>query len=368
MDPQNPPAPNDAPADNTPPAATQDDEWLLANEEFKTEHEVPEPEKKQPKKDDKTDPEKPDPEKDKKPVDDEAAKKAQEEADAEAKKKTEEEEAEKAKNETPEQTKARHEKEAAEKKEAEEVAAATNRTPEADSSVRDQRAAVREMQADLKATKNDVREKMFDDLQTELTDADGDPIRTIEDVMKLMNPNTRKPFTEEEAASYLLQAQAHLDKQIKEAEGKIEEIAEVNLGLKDDADTVRGKYSELFKAFAQSPNPQLKNLQKELYAAFQDTLIKDEKSGIIVKAPVSMVRFYDTALAGYVKLAQQLEAQAKAKDKPDEAAKTAATEQKKTERKQDQTDREDITSTGKSDTRDPEDKEWDAAAKDYYEN
>lgn len=363
MDPQNQPAPNDAPA-ATPPA-NDDAEWDQANQDFAAESDVKVPEKKAEE----------DPKEKFKPTEEELEDlkarqaKEKEEADTEAaKKKAEAEEAEKAKNETPEQTKARHEKEAQEKKEAEELAAATNKTPEADYTVRDQRAAVREMQADLRATKADVREKMFDDLQTELTDADGDPIRTIEDVMKLQNPNTRKPFTEEEAASYLLQAQAHLDKQIKEAEAKIEEIAEVNVGLKDDADTVRGKYSELFKAFAESPNPELRNLQKDLFAAFQETLLKDEKTGIIVKAPVSMVRFYDTALAGYVKLAQRLEAEAKAKEKADEGAKAAGAEQKKAERKQDHTDREDITSSGKTDTTDPEDKEWGDVAKDYYKD
>lgn len=360
MDPQNqtPPA-NDASADAT--AANDDAEWDQINKDFKEENDVQTPDKK----DDsgKDDKDKKDYTPTKEELDDLKIRQEKEKSEketADAKKKAEEEEAEKAKNETPEQTKTRHEKEAADKKEAEELAAATNKTPDVDNSVRDQRAAVREMQADLKATKSDVREKMFDDLQTELTDADGDPIRTIEDVMKLMNPNTRKPFTEEEAASYLLQAQAHLDKQIKEAESKIEEIAEVNVGLKDDADTVRGKYGELFKA--------MPALQKEVYAAFAETLIRDEKTGIIVKAPVSMLRFYDTALAGYVKLAQQLEAQAKAKTTADKNAKAGEEAKKKTEKKQDQTDREDITSSGKSDTTDPEDKEWGDVAKDYYEN
>lgn len=232
--------------------------------------------------------------------------------------------------------------------------------PPADTTVRDQRTLQREIAEDEKAMKSDIKEKLFSDVQAELTDSDGDPIRTIQDVQKLLNPNTGKPFTDEEAASYLLQAQRYLENQLKETDVKIQEIADVNLSIKDQADSVRDKYGQLLKA--------LPNLQKQVWAAYEETLIKDEKTGIILKAPVNMQRFYDTALAGYMKLVERLEAEAKTKDEAEaKAKKEAADKKKEAEKTNKRGDREDIISTGKSDTTDPEEKEWEDAAKRHYE-
>lgn len=243
------------------------------------------------------------------------------------------------------------EKTAREAKEAEE-AAKNDGEVDPNKQAREQRGIQRELAADETAMKEDIRKEMFSEVPTVLQDADGDQIRTIEDVQKLMNPNTGKPFTEEEAGSWLLQAQQHLNTQLQELEKQIEQIAETNISLKDQSDSIKGEYGELLKA---NPN----NIREKIWVEYEKTLKKDEKSGIIIEAPVSLESFYRAALAPYVELAKQLEAQAEAETKDSKVEADKA-------KTQNQTDRADITSGGKSDTRDDEEKEWDKAAKSYY--
>lgn len=227
---------------------------------------------------------------------------------------------------------------------------------QSDPTLRDQRTIQRELAEDQKSTREDIRKEMFGDVKTQLEDADGDPINTIQDVQKLQNPNTGKPFTYEEAALYLLQAQNHLTKTIQDAEAQIEQIADVNLSLKDEADNVSSKYGAMLKA--------MPRLQKQLWSEYEKTLIKDEKSGIITKAPVSLERFYDVSLAGYIKLAEQMQATA---DAQEQAGKQVAQAQSTVQRVQTRSDRADIFGGGKTDTTDPEEAEWAKVAKQHYE-
>lgn len=244
-------------------------------------------------------------------------------------------------NETPEQKAER------EKKEAEEAAA---EQPPDNPATREARNAVLQLSQDRQAMAEDVKEKLFPDMQTELQDADGEPIRTVEDVMKLNNPNTGKAFTAEEATQWLFAATRHLEKQIATTEKKIEKIAEVNVSLKDQADAIKVKYGALLKA---NPN----GIREKLYAAFQKTLKKDPKTGIIIDAPMSMQELYETALAPYAYLAEKLE-----KEEADRAKNEAEVTRQRT-----QSDRTDVVPGGKGDTMDSEEKEWSNAAKEYYE-
>jgi hypothetical protein len=228
-----------------------------------------------------------------------------------------------------------------------------NRTTEEDEEdvtapIREQRAIQRELAEDRKQTMADIREKMFNDMKTELMDADGDPIRTPEDVMKLLNPNTGKAFTYEEASSYLLQAQQHLNRENEKIEAQIEEYADVNIAMKDEATAVRSRWGKLLAA---KPD-----LAKETWADYKATLVVDKKTGIITGAPVSMERFYNRALAGYESSAEQLQTADKARQ---EAEAKAA-------RAQNKADRTDITSSGRSDTMDDDEKEWATAFENHY--
>jgi hypothetical protein len=218
-----------------------------------------------------------------------------------------------------------------------------------------------ELEADRKDLTEDIRKEMFGEKPARLEDADGDPIETIADVMRLQNPATGKPFTAEEATHWLFQAQRNFEKTQAEDSKKIAEIVEVNLNIKQQADSIKSKYGELLK--------HMPNLKAHVWAEYQKTLVKDEKSEIIIGAPVSMETFYDTILAPYMKQVEDLKKQAEADEQ-----KTAEAEKRKKDaeekKKQSQGDREDIFSTRTKieDISDPEEKEWAKAAKDYYED
>lgn len=228
---------------------------------------------------------------------------------------------------------------------------------------RDYRRRQLELDADRKEIATEVRKEMFSDVPDKLLDADGDPIETVADVMKLKNPNTGKPFTAEEAASWLMQAQRHVEKQNEQVERQVEEIVNVNLSIKEQADSVREKYGELLQY--------MPKLRARVWAQYEKTLIKDDKTDTITKAPVSMEEFYDTALAPYVREAERIKAEAEAEDKKkadEEAAKKKqAAEEAKTRSR---SDREDIfsTKTKIEEMNDPEEKAWAKAAKEYYED
>ena len=216
------------------------------------------------------------------------------------------------------------------------------------------RLSAREEAAQVEAVKNDVREKLFPDVVTELKDADGDPIKSIADVMKLINPNTGEQFTEEQAGMFLIQAQNQLKENLANVDQQVNQIADVNIDLKDQADVVNYQYGELLKAMPE--------VRDKVWAQYEKTLTKDPKTGIITKAPVSLQQFYETALEPYAELGRQLAQQenndAAAKEKAAADARVAE-EAKKTQIRQ---DRSDIYAKGKVDTQTEEDKEWGAAA------
>lgn len=255
-------------------------------------------------------------------------------------------------NETPEAKTAREAKEAADAANKDDEEA-----EEPDTSARDIRVSTREAQKQVEAVAKDVREKMFADAPTVLQDAEGDPITSVADVMKLINPRTQEAFTEEEAGMWLLSAQQQFNVRLAQMDKQIEQIAEVNVDLKDQADSITYQYGELLKA--------MPDLRDQLWVEYQKTLVKDEKSGIITAAPVSLEKFYDIALQPYVKLAQSLETQEGDVAKVEAERLKAEEEVKKVKTR---ADRSDIYGSGKTDTMDDDEKEWAEAAKDYYEN
>jgi len=219
----------------------------------------------------------------------------------------------------------------------------------------------RQLLADMGSS---VREKMFKDAVTELKDADGDPIKTIEDVMAHVNPKTGERYTEEEAGMWLLQANQQMRDNNAAMEKQIADISETQLGLKDDADIINFQYGELLKA--------MPDVRKQLSEAYGRTVIRDPKSGLITRAPVSLKQFYETALEPYAEMGRRLEAQEAAKqtqtpaanngngNQPEAPTKSPSEAQRlKEQRRQ---DRSDIYGNGKRDLRDDDTKEWDDAA------
>lgn len=222
---------------------------------------------------------------------------------------------------------------------------------------REARAAARESAQIVETLKNDIREKLYANIPTRLQDAEGDPINSPEDVMQLINPVTNKPFTTEEAGVWFLNAQRQFNENYQAMEKEIEQIAELNLDIKDWADSINYKYGEILKKDTK--------LRDELWADYVDTL--EVKDGVIVGAPVNMERFYERALRPYAVSAQadkdKAEADARAAAEAEEKAKKEAEQQRKTARQ----DRSDIYG-GEKDTSvmDDDDKEWSEAAEAYY--
>lgn len=239
----------------------------------------------------------------------------------------------------------------------------TNAEKDTDSSAREARAAARQSAEQTKAVAADVRTKMFAELPDQLQDADGDPIHTIEDVQKLMNPRTGEAFTEEEAGMWLLSAQQKFNLQRATTEKQIEQITDTNVALKDEADYITEKYAEVLKDEA---------LRDKLWAQYEKTLVKDEASGVIIKAPVSLEEFYEIALSPRMEVAQKATETAAAAEAAAEAA-TAAEAKKvadaETARQQTRADRSDIYAPPVDPkVVDKEADEWGAAAKEVFGN
>ena len=213
----------------------------------------------------------------------------------------------------------------------------------------DYRRTMREIEADNKAMRADVQKELYPDWTDDILDDQGEPIKTPRDVMQYTNPVTKKRFTEEEATAWLFAAQKHKDQQRAEMQARVEQVSDVMIQQRDEADQVKGKYGTLLA--------KLPNLRKEIWADYKATLVVDKETGLIVDAPVSLAKFFARALRPYEQYVQQLQSQAAEK-------KTA---QDDTTRKQTQQDREDITSSGNGSVADPEEEAWAAAAKKHYE-
>lgn len=230
----------------------------------------------------------------------------------------------------------------------------------------DPREVVREMEADRKAMLSDVEEALYGNEPLELTDADGDPIKTIGDVMKLNNPKTGQPFTEEQAAVWLMQANSYMSEKRAERQQEVERVAEVQTTIRDQAESILKQYKPILEG-----NPQLR---AKVWQQYRNTLKLDESGKVILDAPVDMAEFFETTLAPYAEAAEQKKlaeaerqsAEAKAKEAQAAAEKAKEEAEKKVKAVQTRNDREDILSTGKTDTRSQEEKEWDQAAKEYY--
>jgi hypothetical protein len=280
-------------------------------------------------------------------------------------------------NETPEQKAAREAIEAESTDDKSNSADKTDAKEEPKTDTRTARQVNREAAKEVETIAADVREKVFVKTQAvngvdkqyvegpdkakyvivdgkpSLADTDLDPIRSIEDVMKLLNPITGEGFTEEAAAQWLLSAQQKMNQNLANMDKQIDQIANVNVDMKDQADSINYQYGELLK--------EMPELRDQLWLEYSNTLVKDPTSGIVTGMPVSLERFYEIALQPYVKLAQSLEAQEQAKTEAEKAQADA----KKTRTR---ADRSDIYGRGKIDDMDDEEKEWAKAGADYFGN
>ncbi len=201
--------------------------------------------------------------------------------------------------------------------------------------------------------KADVIKTMFSDVPDTLQDADGDPINSIEDVMKLKNGRTNEAFTEEEAGMWLLHNQQKFNENRADMEKKAEAIAEVNIDMKYEADAVNEKFGEYLKA-----HPEFRD---ELWVEFLETLEIDKATNLITKMPVSLEKYYERNV-GYRVEAAKTDETAKANVEAERvAAEAKAKEDAEKAKQAKRQDRSDIYGNSNVDTRDDDTKEWDDA-------
>lgn len=221
--------------------------------------------------------------------------------------------------------------------------------PAVDRNALDVRMTQRQMAEEAEAIRLDVRDKMFP--EEEIKDAQGNPIKSADELMQYEDPRTPGEKFTKEAAEEAWQVHMRTQQQQRaEQDKQVEQIASVNLALKDEADMVKDQYGAFLDA-----NPGVK---KEIFDLYQNTLVVDPKTGIVTKAPVSLLKFYNTAMKPYIHAAQEFQ---KAQQQMSQQAEQAK-QQEEEKRRQTRADRSDVFSAGKTDTMSEEDKEWSEAA------
>jgi len=230
--------------------------------------------------------------------DDKKTEKTDEEKAAEA-------EAEKVKNETTEETAARHAQEAAEKSAAEEPKFATK------DDVRDALHEYQKETSERISRVNEAKQGIISKVHPEgidqkIYDSNGNVIKTAQDIVDrgLINEATHEPFTYEEAASFMLQAQQKTAENIKELETWAEGIAEKNINLMESNARVMAKWGET-----------LSKLPKETVEKLAETYITkqvrfDDTGSYVTDVAMSPEDFYDTVMAPYSELNAALAAKA----------------------------------------------------------
>lgn len=213
-------------------------------------------------------------------------------------------------------------------------------------------ATQREVTVELESLQNEIIGKLYKDVPLELKDVDGDPIKTVEDVMKLLDPRTAdaenpkgKPFTQESAERALITWRQDLQDKRQGVEKEARSIALTNMKVKEEADAVKAKFGTIL-----DKNPEA---AKSLLSQFTKTLKLNGE--VIIEAPVSMLEYYTTALAPYAKA-----------DAAEAAAAEATKKAEDIQKRQDQADRGDIFGGGQTDNLSDEEKEWAAAQKEVF--
>lgn len=191
-------------------------------------------------------------------------------------------------------------------------------------------------------------------IDRQLRDADGDPIKGIEDLTGvdpqtgqqvgagLINPVTGEVFTEDEAGRYILRGQQRLNEQVQLMEDQAFRIAETHLSLKESSERVEQEFGHIIDKLPKEVSEQIAN-------AYIRTLHRDKKSGLVVGVPLDAYEFYSIALAGVKPLATPPQAPA------------AATPPPAPKPRSDKGDRADLSARGTPINMSKEEREWEDA-------
>lgn len=141
-------------------------------------------------------------------------------------------------------------------------------------------------------------------IDTKIYDTDGKVIKTAQDIVDrgLVNERTGEPYTYEEAASFMLEANKKMAEQVEELNSWAENVAEENISLNEGNQRVMAQWGDTLKAM-----PNLAAKLAEEYVSTQLTF--DKTNSYITKMAMTPERFYGLVMPAYQKLGEALTAQ-----------------------------------------------------------
>lgn len=190
--------------------------------------------------------------------------------------------------------------------------------------------------AERQTFEGQVRASLRDSLKLDSTYTtvaldDGTPITSVEQLTQVINPATDEPYTREEAATLLLDARKIVDDNLKAYEARVDELTDLNVNFKEQADEVDRKFGDILKAFP--------DVAQDLLAAYQKTFTMSEDGKYVTNVPISPMEFYAPVL-GKFRVATDQVVQKEADEKA-----AAAKAEAEAKAKEEQEDRGDITGT-----------------------
>lgn len=201
----------------------------------------------------------------------------------------------------------------------------------------DIRAAMREEQEarDAAATERSsyagqVRDTLRESLKLDSTYTtvaldDGTPINSVEQLTSIINPATDEPYTREEAATLLLDARKIVDDNIKAYESRVDELTDLNVSFKEQADEVERKFGDILKAFP--------DVAQDLLKAYQKTFATSDDGKYVTNVPIPPMEFYAPVLGKFrVATDQVTQRQADEKAAADKAERDAKIKEEQEDR------------------------------------
>ena len=180
--------------------------------------------------------------------------------------------------------------------------------------------------------RDDLKEALkLDSTYTTVALDDGTPIQSVSQLTQVINPETDEPYTREEAATLLLDAKQIVEQNIASYEKRVDELTDLNVSFKEEADRVDELYGDILKAFP--------DVAKDLLTAYQKTFKTSEDGQYVESVPIPPLEFYGAALRPYRNATDQVtQRQAEEAAAAEKAAKEA-------EAKAEQEDRGDLGGT-----------------------
>jgi len=180
--------------------------------------------------------------------------------------------------------------------------------------------------------RNELKEALkLDSDYTTVKLEDGTVIESVSQLTNIINPETNENYTREEAAQMLLQAQQTISENIQAVERRVDQLTDLNVSFKEEADRVQELYGDLLK--------EMPEVAEDLIKAYQKTFTVDKDNGFVTNITISPLEFYGAALKPYQTQANQLAEQRRAEEAAEAKAKAEA------EAKAEMEDRGDIGTT-----------------------